>query len=744
MTEPHRTRREDDDGPGATRREPVAGSPSATRRESGPSSPEGSSTTAFPSLLAPELFPEHLRGLTHDGTLWKTSGEAQLFLVRNRQCVLKLYFPHIEPDPTVSAQLPALRSKHVVEVLETGTLTDGRAFELMSHLPAGTLRENGAGSHTFDQASITEMVRQLTEGLRTLHACGIIHRDLKPENVLVRKAGGKVELVLSDFGLSRKLTGTAHFTVVGQTPAYAAPESWTGHVSSALDWWALGIMVLELATGGQPFAGLDILMVQKAVTTKPVPVDKIGDPRLARLCAGLLVSDETVRWNEVQVLDWLAGGSPRVPDRRVPVEVDEFEFGNRRFRDIPTLTEAMSRDWRLAAGRFGIARGPSWRALTTWLDQFNDPNRNDPGVVEARLDLLDRLERSRETPDVKLLRLLAGLNPKLPPIYRQVHVDRPKLRELARDAQGDDREQRTTLARTIVEELHDGELLAVLSGFAGAADLATVATAWSARLRELNDAAAVLRQHPPLATAFTHRNRATARAAMLELAAGGQCGQDWLRQFADQAAALTEPVAWFDEVRRWVAGDQVRAYAGLHAVGIAEAEAAAALRARLATEQARLARAQTWTARERQRLSGRASALGHAAAAVSVLTLLWLLVVAIAPEDGAAAGAVGLAVVAHWTAELALAATLAADYHPRYALGQSMRRSAGRVGGRMRVSPRRWTLAIVAGFLLVGFLAWLAPLAAVVAGGAHAWWTVRRHNDWTQAHEHERHQVLRE
>ncbi|GAB3430851.1 serine/threonine-protein kinase [Actinophytocola sediminis] len=737
MTEPNRTRRENSRTAGTTRRESPAGGTPATRRESG----EDSVDTTYHSLLAPELFPQHLRSEVRDATLWKTSGEAQLFLphATDQPRVLKVYFPHIAPDPTVSAQLPTLRSKHIVEVWETGTLTDGRAFELMKHVPAGTLRETGAGSRVFAAAKVTEIVRQLTDGLCALHGRGIIHRDLKPENVLVRTAEPNLDLVLSDFGLSRKLTGTAHFTTVGQTPVYAAPESWSGHVSPALDWWALGMMALELATGQQPFAGLDVLMVQKTVTTRPVPVDAVTDARLHRLCAGLLVADETLRWTEVQVRDWLGGANPAVPDRRAPVEVSEFEFANRRFRDIATLTEAMARDWRLAARRFGVAHGPSWRAFTAWLDQFNDPDRNDHGVVEARLDLLDRLERGKEVPDVKLLTLLAGLNPTLPPVYRQAHVDRPKLRALARDAQRDDQTPETTRAREIVTQLHDGTL-AVLARFAGAGELGVVATDWAARLGELNTAVATLRKHRQLATAFPKKQRPTARAAMLELAAGGQCGQDWLRQFTDQAAALAQPVGWFDDVRRWVGTNQVRAYAGLYAVGIAQAEAAAAVRARQVADQAGQAREQAWADHERARLAGRPRALGRAVAGPAVLSVLWLLVATAAPPD--ALGILLLAASTHWAVELVLASTMAADYHPTYSLWQNMLVTAGRLGGRMRASPRRATIGIVVVVLLVAFLGWLAPLAAVLAGAAHIGWGVRRHRKWSAGHQQRRQREL--
>ena len=119
----------------------------------------------------------------------------------------------------------------------------------------------------------------------------------------------------------------------------------------------------------------------------------------------------------------------------MPIEATAFEFDGYRFYDPESLSVAMAKSWRLAARRYGISPSPSWSALTDWLKQFNDPDHYPAGAVEARLDLLNELEASTEVPNVKLLRLLAGLNPKHPPVYRQAHIDAAKLRELARRAQ---------------------------------------------------------------------------------------------------------------------------------------------------------------------------------------------------------------------------------------------------------------------------------------------------------------------
>ncbi|KAH9927939.1 uncharacterized protein BXZ73DRAFT_48589 [Epithele typhae] len=86
-------------------------------------------------------------------------------------------------------------------------------------------------------------LRQITLGLRHLHALKIVHRDIKPQNILVSAAKpGRGEnaghrMLISDFGLCKKLEmdqtsflPTAHGAVAAGTVGWRAPEILRGEV----------------------------------------------------------------------------------------------------------------------------------------------------------------------------------------------------------------------------------------------------------------------------------------------------------------------------------------------------------------------------------------------------------------------------------------------------------------------------------------------------------------------------------
>ena len=79
---------------------------------------------------------------------------------------------------------------------------------------------------------------------------GIIHRDIKPANILWDS--DLDEAVLTDFGLSRLLTGPAD---AAGSAGYMAPEAWEGQITEAMDVYSLSVSLFELLTGRLPFVG---------------------------------------------------------------------------------------------------------------------------------------------------------------------------------------------------------------------------------------------------------------------------------------------------------------------------------------------------------------------------------------------------------------------------------------------------------------------------------------------------------
>lgn len=86
--------------------------------------------------------------------------------------------------------------------------------------------------------------------LEYLHSKNILYRDLKPENILLESSG---HIKVVDLGLCSYFEPGEQLESRCGTKSYMSPEQACGKYSTATDWWSLGVTILTLLMGKNPF-----------------------------------------------------------------------------------------------------------------------------------------------------------------------------------------------------------------------------------------------------------------------------------------------------------------------------------------------------------------------------------------------------------------------------------------------------------------------------------------------------------
>jgi serine/threonine-protein kinase len=185
-----------------------------------------------------------------------------------------------------------LRSRHVVQVFDTGTLDDGTPYIAMELLHGESLQGRVHRGGPVQLAEAVEILAQACKALGRAHAAGIIHRDIKPDNIFLAQSNDDDQALVKilDFGVA-KMGGNANEqgsqgatrtgAVLG-TPLYMSPEQARGlkTIDQRTDLYSLGLVAYTMFTGNLAFSSESFGDLLLQICTAPLPSLAAGAPWL--------------------------------------------------------------------------------------------------------------------------------------------------------------------------------------------------------------------------------------------------------------------------------------------------------------------------------------------------------------------------------------------------------------------------------------------------------------------------------
>ncbi|XP_042372549.1 serine/threonine-protein kinase WNK4-like, partial [Plectropomus leopardus] len=196
--------------------------------------------------------------------------------------------------------LKALQHPNIVRFFDSwkSTLRGHKCTILVTELmTSGTLKTY---LRRFRQMKLKLLQRwsfQILKGLHFLHSRRppILHRDLKCDNVFI--TGPTASVKIGDLGLATLKKASFAKSVIG-TPEFMAPEMYEEKYDEAVDVYAFGMCILEMATSEYPYSECqNAAQIYRKVTNgiKPDSFFKVRVPELQEIIEGCIRTNSSER-----------------------------------------------------------------------------------------------------------------------------------------------------------------------------------------------------------------------------------------------------------------------------------------------------------------------------------------------------------------------------------------------------------------------------------------------------------------
>ncbi|KZS05733.1 Serine/threonine-protein kinase NIM1 [Daphnia magna] len=195
------------------------------------------------------------------------------------------------------------------EVLETIS----KVYLVMEVAPVGEMYTHVSVTGRYDETLAKNLYSQLISAVEFMHENDLYHRDIKAENVFLSSSD---RVRLGDFGFSTRIVNTVEhqshlLTTFCGSPPYAAPELFydDAYSGSAVDIWALGVLLFFMVTATLPFQGQTVNGLKNAILENNYFLPEYLSASCVELIRAILHRDpaERITMAGIRSSEWLYG-----------------------------------------------------------------------------------------------------------------------------------------------------------------------------------------------------------------------------------------------------------------------------------------------------------------------------------------------------------------------------------------------------------------------------------------------------